>query len=235
MASLLRKTVKITGYTAASLAGIVGVYLGVSWVLSRIPVAKKPSNEAETIPFFVYSNGVHTDLVMPVKTSLIDWSQQVRYANTLANDASLPYVGIGWGDKGFYLDTPTWADLKASTAFKAGFWLSSSAMHATFYAESELRPGPECVALHLSPAEYARLIAYIQASFRHDAAGNVELIPGHSYARTDAFYEAHRVYSVFYTCNTWANNALKISGQKACLWTPFDTGILHQYRDQTGR
>jgi uncharacterized protein (TIGR02117 family) len=173
---------------------------------------------------------VHTDLVMPVKTSLIDWSQQVRFDHTLANDSSYHYVGIGWGDKGFYLDTPTWADLKVSTALKAAFWLSSSAMHATFYRKAELYPGPDCIALHITRTQYAQLIDYIQASFRHDAAGQIELIPGHSYGRDDAFYEAHRVYSVFYTCNTWANNGLKISGQKACLWTPMERGIMNLYR-----
>jgi len=35
---------------------------------------------------------------------------------------------------------------------------------------------------------------------------------------------------LFHTCNTWANNALKACGQKASLWTPFDTGIFYHYQ-----
>lgn len=227
---MLRKIVRGLAYTVGAVVGVGAAYVAVAVVVSRIAVPKQPTTELADIPLFIRSNGVHTDLVMPVKTSLIDWSQQVRFDHTLANDSSYHYVGIGWGDKGFYLDTPTWADLKVSTALKAAFWLSSSAMHATFYRKAELYPGPDCIALHITPTQYAKLIDYIQASFRHDAAGQIELIPGHSYGRDDAFYEAHRVYSVFYTCNTWANNGLKISGQKACLWTPMERGIMNLYR-----
>ena len=62
----------------------------------------------------------------------IDWSQKFLYEDTVAKDSTLRYIAIGWGDKGFYLDTPTWADLKFSTAFKAAFWLGNSAIHTTF-------------------------------------------------------------------------------------------------------
>ncbi|MGI4733991.1 MAG: TIGR02117 family protein [Janthinobacterium lividum] len=227
---MLCKIVRVLAYTGGTVVGVVAMYALVAVAVSQIVVAKQPTGEVADIPFFVYSNGVHTDLVMPVKTSQIDWSQQVRYAHTQANDPSYPYVGIGWGDKGFYLDTPTWADLKVSTALRAAFWLSSSAMHATFYREADLVAGGDCIALHLTKTQYAQLISYIQASFRHDAAGSVQLISGHSYGRDDAFYEAHRVYSILYTCNTWANNGLKISGQKACLWTPMESGIMNLYR-----
>lgn len=227
---MLRKIVRVLAYTGGAVVGVAAAYAVVAVAVSQLVVAKQPTSEVADIPLFVYSNGVHTDLVMPVKTSLIDWSRQVRYAHTLANDPSYPYVGIGWGDKGFYLDTPTWADLKVSTALRAAFWLSSSAMHATFYREADLMAGADCIALRLTQRQYAQLIAYIQASFRHDAAGRVQLIAGHRYGRDDAFYEAHRVYSVLYTCNTWANNGLKISGQKACLWTPMESGIMNLYR-----
>ena len=46
------------------------------------------------------------------------------------------------------------------------------------------------------------------------------------YGQNDAFYEANGKYNFTHTCNTWANNALKASGQKAPLWTPFDRGFL---------
>lgn len=227
---MLRKIVRVLAYTGGGVVGVVAAYLAAAVVASQVVVPKQPTEEIADVEIFVYSNGVHTDVVMPVKTSLIDWSQVVRYDHTQANDPRYGYVGIGWGDKGFYLDTPTWADLKVSTALRAAFWLSSSAMHATFYRAADLAPNPDCVALRLTQRQYAQLVAYIQNSFRHDAAGRVQLIAGHSYGRDDAFYEAHRVYSIFYTCNTWANNALKISGQKACLWTPAERGIMGLYR-----
>ena len=222
-----RKLLKFLGYTAGSLVGVAGLYLAAAYGLSRIAVHKTQPNAAPDVLVYLHSNGVHTDIVVPVRNEYMDWSQQLPVTDTPAADASLRYLAFGWGDKGFYLDTPTWADLKFSTAFVAAFWLGSSAMHATYLPA--LAPGPDTVPLHLSKDEYARLIAYIQQSFCYDDAGRAQHIKGHSYAQNDAFYEAHGVYSFLYTCNTWTNNALKASGQRACLWTPSDRGILHQY------
>jgi uncharacterized protein (TIGR02117 family) len=230
MASTLLKILKGTAYSVGTVVGAAALYYGVAQVLSRIPVAAAPTTEPATVPFFIRSNGVHTDLVIPVKSSFIDWSQQLPFSNTQANDSTYHFVGIGWGDKGFYLETPTWAELKPRTAIRAGFWLSTTLMHATYYREADLVASPQCVPLRLTPTQYRSLIAYIQKSFQRDASGNFNWIPGHSYADHDAFYEANSRYSVLNTCNTWANKGLKVSGQKASLWTPFDTGILYQYR-----
>ncbi|GAB3572586.1 DUF2459 domain-containing protein [Hymenobacter daeguensis] len=223
----LRKTLKVTGYALGSLVGVAALYLGTAVVLSAIPVEKKQPGAPADVTVFLHTNGVHTDIVLPIKTAQIDWSRQLPFANIPSQDSTMRYIAFGWGDKGFYLDTPTWADLKFSTAFVAAFWLGSSAMHTTYF--HRLAPGPETIPLQLSQAEYAQLIAYIQQSFALDAAGNVQHIKGHSYGPDDAFYEAHRVYSFLYTCNTWTNNALKACGQRACLWTPSDKGIFHLY------
>ncbi|QNE38557.1 TIGR02117 family protein [Hymenobacter sp. NBH84] len=228
MAATLQKIGKGIAYTGAGILGAVALYLGTSFILSRIPVGTRTPPTEGTIEAYILSNGVHTDIVLPVRTSQIDWSEFIPYTDTPASDTTMRYVGFGWGDKGFYLDTPTWADLKASTAFEAMFWLSSSAMHTTFYHEPS--EGPDCVRIYLKPADYARLIEFIKTSFRYDTQGRVQHIAGHSYGRYDAFYEAKRVYNLFYTCNTWANDGLKVANQKAALWTPFDSGIFYQYQ-----
>lgn len=51
----------------------------------------------------------------------MDWSQKIPFSQTKGKSTDFNYIAFGWGDKGFYLDTPTWADLKFSTAFKAAF------------------------------------------------------------------------------------------------------------------
>ncbi|MBD2768920.1 TIGR02117 family protein [Hymenobacter sp. BT664] len=223
----IRQVMKAVGYAVGVLVGAICLYLAAAFVLGRIPVAKTQPNAPADVLVFVHTNGVHTDIVVPVKTPQQDWSQLLPFRNIPSRDTTLRYLAFGWGDKGFYLYTPTWADLKFRTAFVAAFWLGSSAMHTTYLPAPT--PGPDTVPLHLSRAEYARLIAYIQDSFRYDAAGHVQHIQGHSYGPNDAFYEARRVYSFLYTCNTWTNNALKACGQKACLWTPSDRGILYHY------
>ncbi|GAA3953394.1 TIGR02117 family protein [Hymenobacter algoricola] len=224
---MLRKVVKGAAYAVGGIVGVAAVYGIASFGLSRIAVGSRSQPSPQAIEAYLLSNGVHTDIVLPVRTSHLDWSQTIPYAHTPAADTTMRYVGFGWGDKGFYLDTPTWSQLKASTAFKAMFWLGTSAMHITFHHQPS--EGPNCVKIYLTPAEYGRLVGYIKGSFDYDAAGQVQNIGGHHYGRYDTFYEARRTYNLFYTCNTWANDALKISGQKASFWTPTDSGILHHY------
>jgi hypothetical protein len=50
------------------------------------------------------------------------------------------------------------------------------------------------------------------------------------YGKYDVFYEANGSYSLFYTCNSWANQALKSANQKAALWTISDSGIFRHYK-----
>jgi uncharacterized protein (TIGR02117 family) len=226
----IKKGLKIAGYTAGSLVGVLALYVATDYGLSRIAVPAEATDEPKEVELFIRSNGAHTDIVLPIRTAHQDWSREFPVAHTLAADPNMRYIAFGWGDKGFYLDTPTWADLKFSTAFKAAFHLSTAAMHVTFYRD--MPEGPDTVRMHLTRAQYARLIAYIEASFRRDAAGRVQHIAGHSYGQDDAFYEAHRVYSFLYTCNTWANNALKISGQRASWWSASDNGIFYHYRPE---
>lgn len=224
----MNKTVKVLAYTAGALVGLVAVYLAAGYGLQYVPVNNDDNFTRGDVDIYILSNGVHTDLVVPLRNPQMDWSQMLPIANTPAQDAGAQFVGIGWGDKGFYLDTPTWADLKFSTAFKAAFWLSSSAMHTTFYRRME--EGEKCVKIRMSHDEYDRLVRYIRAKFQYDAAGKPIWISGHSYGEHDSFYEAHGVYNLFYSCNTWTNNGLKQAGQRASLWALLDDGIFYQYR-----
>lgn len=228
MTGMLSKVAKGAAWVGGGVIGVVALYLAASAGLSAVPVGRHNSPETGTIDSYILSNGVHTDIVVPVRTDQMDWTRLVPYSATPAVDTSRDYIGFGWGDKGFYLNTPTWAELKPSTAVKAMFWLSTTAMHATFHHQPQ--PGPDCVRVLLTRAEYARLIAFIRNSFALDAQGRTQHIRGHSYGQHDAFYEAKRTYNLFYTCNTWANDGLKAAGQKAALWTPFDFGIFWQYQ-----
>lgn len=200
-------------------------------VLPRIPVnaGETPATD-DPVVVYLLTNGVHTDLVLPMYHELHDWSAFVNPVDTRSGDTNVRYAAFGWGDKGFYLDTPTWADLKFSTAFKAMFWLSTSAMHVTYY--HELQPGEACRKLSVSRADYTRIVDYIERSFEHTPKGLPKLIQG-AYDENDAFYEANGTYNLFFTCNTWANDGLKAGNQKACLWTPFQQGIFRLYAPGT--
>lgn len=225
---LLRKALKIFKYTAFFMLGFIVLYVLAAYILSIISVEKHDPNANKDVEVFILSNGVHTDIVVPAKSACRDWVCDVPYANTKTCDTSVKYLAFGWGDKGFYLETPTWGDLKFSTAFKALFHLGNSAMHCTYY--KNISEGENCVSIWLSEEEYRQLVKYIEESFDYKSTQGPVHIAGYSYGGSDAFYEARRTYDLFYTCNTWANNALKACGQKACLWTPADKGIFYHYR-----
>lgn len=223
----MKKILKYILYFLLIFVGLIIVYLGLAFCLSRISVDKEP-NLKEDIAIYILTNGVHTDIVVPVKTSQLDWSKEVKFSNTTLADTTSRYLAIGWGDKGFYLETPTWADLKASIAFNATFALGTTAIHATFY--KTMVENESCRKIMVSNEQYSRLIKYIADSFQKDNRGHfLNIKTTANYGKADAFYEANGSYSMFHTCNTWANDALKSCGQKACLWTPFDTGIFLKY------
>ena len=196
-------------------------------LLSFVSVNKDVSENQEEIPIYILTNGVHTDIVLPIKNEHHDWSNQLKFEHTKSKDTMYQYVALGWGDKGFYLETPTWADLKASTAIKAASGLSTSAMHVTFY--KHLKENQSCKKLQISIENYKKLIAFINESFQTKSGEFLKIETDAVYGKHDVFYEAKGSYSLFYTCNSWANQALKAANQKAALWTISDSGIFRHY------
>ena len=208
--------------------GLVAFYLLCGFLIPYIKIPQKPASQPKSVDVYIFTNGVHTDLVVPVKSSEIDWSKEILFGNTLSKRTDFKYLSIGWGDKGFYLDTPTWAELKVSTAVKAAFWMSESAMHCTFY--DTITEGQDCKKLMLTREQYRDLITFIRGKFDRDGNGKPILIKTDAvYGKNDAFYDAKGSYSFLDTCNTWTNNGLKAAGQKAALWTPSDRGIFQHY------
>ncbi len=141
------------------------VYILSALVLSIIPVSATDKSTEGDIDVYILSNGVHTDMVLPVRTELKDWSKSIAFQHTKSNDTQMRYIAFGWGDKGFYLETPEWSDLKFSTAFKAMFHLGTSAMHCTFY--KQLKEGEHCRKIRLSREAYQNLVDYIENSLSH--------------------------------------------------------------------
>jgi uncharacterized protein (TIGR02117 family) len=103
-----------------------------------------------------------------------------------------------------------------------------AAMHVIFY--ETVQANDLCVKVRVNKDDYAKLANYISNSFQR-SSGKAIVIPGSGYWENDIFYEANGIYHPFMTCNTWTNQGLKAARLKACLWTPFDRGILYHYRD----
>jgi uncharacterized protein (TIGR02117 family) len=226
---IIKKVIRVVLKSILILTVIISIYFINAFCLSHIQIKNDQVSDAD-IPAYILSNGIHTDIVVPVKNDVLNWNQIINPEHTLSKDSTLNFIAFGWGDKGFYLETPTWNDLKASTAFKAAFGLSSSAMHVTYY--NQLKENNKCKQIILNKKQYSKLTQYILHSFLLNENSNATNISTNLiYGNNDAFYEAVGNYSLFKTCNTWTNDALKSCGQKACVWTPFESGILNQYQN----
>lgn len=224
----MRKLFKTFLYLILGILAFVLGYFAVATICSKWPSRPAGITEKPVLKLYILSNGVHTDLVMPVHSEWHNWEKEFSYNHTVGGDTTLTYIGVGWGDKGFYLNTPTWADLTLKVAFEAMFGLSTTAVHATFHHLPD--SGEYCKPIYVTPTQYQSLIAYILQSLQYNPDGHTRFIETNAvYGQQDAFYEAVGSYHMFHTCNTWTNNGLKAAGQKACLWTPFQSGILNQY------
>lgn len=198
-------------------AGYFLAVLGLSSIPVNSGISMKSSDQDVLI--YVKSNGAHTDLVLPVVNEIHDW----RYLVNMDGYRGLtyPYAAFGWGDKGFYLNTPTWADLRMSTAFNAVSGRGGTAMRVTLYAS--VREDAQTWPVRIAPERYRELVAYVEASFQRSEdgggrrIGTIAYIPG-----DDQFYEARGIYSCFYTCNSWTNEGLKTAGIKTALWAPLE-------------
>ncbi|MBS1638048.1 MAG: TIGR02117 family protein [Bacteroidetes bacterium] len=221
---IVKSTIRYLFRFILGFAGFVLVYLLASWLLPFITVNNEPETTKSDLDIFIESNGVHTDFVLPVQQHIVNWNRLFPYSDFEEVDSTCHYVSVGWGDKGFFLNTPEWKDLKASTAFNAAFGLSSTAMHITYHKEAPVE-GPSCIRLKISRGQYYRLILYIYRSFQWQH-GKLMHIDHPGYNRQDCFYEANGAYHMFKTCNVWTGNGLKNMGIRVGVWTPFQGGIM---------
>lgn len=193
-----------------AIAGLIG---------GAIPANRDWTPPSRGIPIWVESNGVHTALILPVVAAEIDWRDLVR-AQDLADPryAGYDHLGFGWGERRFYLETPTWSDVRPATVLAAALGSDRTLVHVDHLPAPA--PGDGARRILLRPAEYRRLADFIRASFRA-RAGHVR-----GYGAGDAFYDATGHYSAITTCNSWTGAALRHAGVRVGAWTPFAATVM---------
>ncbi len=187
----------------------------------------------------VLSNGVHTDFLLPAlvpfanaggRTPLI-WPDIFPVPGGLEACAPSLYIYIGWGQREFYLNTPSWEEVRLPLLLRAAVG-AKAALHVE-YAPAPNLAGiePHYVVLRLTPDEYAALAQYILGYTPRGPGGQALRIPAPGYGDFDAFYEAAGSFSLFNTCNTWAARALRAAGQAAPRWTNLAWFVLYHARE----
>jgi len=217
--------IKYLKWIVLALIMLIATYMIFSIIFSVIPVNRNVESNNE-IEIYIKSNGVHLDMVLPVKNDIKDWTSEIWIDKDIIHSAN--YISFGWGDKEFFINTPEWSDLTIKTAINSLFFKSPSAIHIDYYNELEI--DASCKLLSINTEQFKTIVDFIEKSFKRDDDGDLIIIQGFQYDKYDCFYEANKSYNLFFTCNTWTNKCLKKSGLKASLWTPFDRGTLYHYR-----
>ncbi len=177
------------------------------------------------VTIHIVSNGYHTGLLLPASADGIDLSLMFRPTDLADPDQAGNFLLFGWGDRDFYLETQTWADVKPGTAITALFGSGQSLLHVDHIRAVRELPGAKPI--RLSRAEYRALVADITGFAVLGADGYPVAQPG--YGSLDVFYEAKGRYSLLATCNVWTSDRLAAAGVKAGAWTPFSRGVMWWY------
>ena len=162
------------------------------------------------------SNPIHTDIAIPNDPDVL-----VRFAALASDglplgDPAARWLVVGWGGRSFYVETPTWADLKPMPVLRA-FTLDRSVMHVAVAGDIPLMH-PAVTVLDLDAKAFAALLDHMEGSFVMDADGFRLAAPG--YGDHDRFYEAHGWFNALAGCNVWTAAALRAAGIRTGLWTP---------------
>ena len=204
---------------------LAALYMIAALVLGAIPVNTGFVHSDRGVPVYLRTNGVHAELILPTRANGVDWSVDFPASDMRVLAEPLSWVAFGWGDRGFFIDTPTWSDLRPSTALWALSGLGDGAMHVEYIETPRAYKARE---LRLSRDEYARLAAYVRSAFRRNAADRPLRIDAPGYFEADAFYEAVQNYKPWFTCNDWVRRALTEAGVRAPFWSPFEMALFLQ-------
>lgn len=163
------------------------------------------------------ANPIHTDIALPV-------DDEVRAAFADLVPSGLPvdmpgveYLIIGWGGRSFYIETPTWGDIRPLPVLKA-LTIDRSVLHVS--VAGPIDPAhPTVRPLVVTQEGRKRMIAAIRDSFIRDG-GLPVAIAGAAYGADDVFFEAAGAFNAFVGCNTWTAAVLRAGGVRTGWWTP---------------
>jgi uncharacterized protein (TIGR02117 family) len=221
----VKRALRIFLYVFGGLVAVPLLYLLAALALGAIPANPGWHEAKQGVRIFVRTNGVHTWIMVPKVAAEMDWRPLLP-----GRDLKDPrwgngnYVAIGYGNRQFYLNTPTWADLTIRNAFWAMVGSGDSLVHADH--DNDPQPSDVQRPITLSHDEYGRLVRFMRGTFRTDAHGRTIPLLGRGYGNSDIFYEAVGPYNAAYTCNSWTGQALRRAGVRTGLWTPLSQSIM---------
>lgn len=200
------------------------LWLGAAFALSFVEGRGDKGEADGAVEVRVVSNGYHASLILPARNDVADWPAAFDPADARNAPASAGWIMLGWGDRAFYMETRTFADVQATTLIGALLGLGDTALHVAWLDRPDLFA--DAAVVRLSPQRYAELVAVVQSRVARDAGGRAFVHLGKGYGQNDAFYRANGRYSPWYTCNEWVAETLRAAGVAVPVWAPLPQSLL---------
>lgn len=220
-----RRVLRAVAWTIGLIAALVALYGAAALAGSLLPANAGWTPPRQGVQIYVYSNGIHTGIAVPTVNGVADWRGLARARDLADPRYAGNYLLFGWGERNFYLDTPTWSDFNAWTGLRAIFGGGPTLLHIDHLTDP--KAAPDMRPIILSGAQYARLSREIRGYFALDAHGRSRPIRG--YGPADMFYEARGRYGPVETCNEWTGSRLRDAGVRVGRWTPFSYSVMRWF------
>ena len=218
------KVLKPILYTILFIIVTLFLYIAIAFGLSFWTIGNsthKSGVEKKERTIYILYNSMHSDIVINLEESELPLSWK-EYLPELLKSKRIGYISFGWGDKETYLNTPTWNDLKLSTALQALFINSPSLMHVSYIKDIHRYQN---IPIAITKQQQSQLEKNILKSF-----GKEIQFYQKGYHRNDVFYHSPYQYNIINTCNTWTGETLHDANISVSPWTPFVQNVLSSVR-----
>ena len=171
----------------------------------------------------VLAGPIHTDIAIPLDAMSRERFAFLREAGMPLDDPAARWLLFGWGGRAFYLETPTWRDLRPGPAARA-LTADRAVLHVDVLGELAV-PQEGLRAYDVDTAARERLERAILVTFDLEE-GDPVAIPDKGYGASDRFFEADGWFNVLLGCNTWTAAMLREAGLTTGWWTPLPATLL---------
>lgn len=211
-------------WRTVALALFLGLGLPLAGTLVPRPlVAPEPTSIGDPRRILILANPIHTDIALPADPDVLARFGFLADAGMPILDPAVKWLIVGWGGRAFYLETPTWSDLKVGPVLSA-LTVDSAVMHVGLAGHIPAH-ADGVTAIDLSPVAFAAVVQGAMAAFSRDKAGRPLLVAGRSYGAFDRFYEAEGRFNALVGCNTWTSGVLRKGGLQTGWWNPLPQSL----------
>ena len=203
----------------------ISIYFIMAIAGTLIAFGKKNAEVPQQITIFVRSNGIHTEIALPLINKQINWLDKLS-ANIAKKYGKYKYLSFGWGDYDFYRESRT--QPSSFTTIKSIFWPSKSLIHLKLIKHIPFK-SEKCIPITVSEAQYQALIQYIRDWAITDQEEKLEILEN-GYGSDDYFIKSKGKYHLFFTCNNWTATGLKRMGVRIGIWTPFEQSVMYHLK-----